>query len=85
MLNTTIYNVMEQHISNESVRKRMKSYSMKQTIELRRAQRLEKISHKGAERGPSKILLAWTMNERPHGHPQQTNQHGQASMLTDHL
>jgi hypothetical protein len=36
MLNITIYNVMEQHILDEEVRTRtMKSYSMKQKMELR--------------------------------------------------
>jgi hypothetical protein len=39
MLNITIYyDVMEQHISNDSVRQKMKSYPMKQTMELRHAQ-----------------------------------------------
>jgi hypothetical protein len=63
MLNITIFDVMEQHITNEEVRVRMKSYSMEQTIELRRpAQWLEKISHMGSDRGPRKILVAWMMN-----------------------
>jgi hypothetical protein len=38
----TIYDVMKQHISNDKVRKRMNSYSMEQTMELRRTQWLEK-------------------------------------------
>jgi hypothetical protein len=77
MLNITIYNVMEQHILNEEVRKRMDSYKMEQTMELRRSRWLEKIRHMGADRGPRKILVAWTMNKRPSGQPQQT--------ITDHL
>jgi hypothetical protein len=85
MLNITIYDVMEQHISNEEVRKRMNSYSMEQTMELRRARWLEKISHMSAERGPRKIIVAWTTNERPRGRPQQTIRHGLAATLTDHL
>jgi exonuclease III len=85
MLNITIYQVMEQHISNKEVRERMKSYTMKQTMELRRARWLEKISHMGPDRGPRKILVAWTTNERPSGRPQQTIRHGLASTLTDHL
>ncbi len=60
MLNITIYDVMEQHISNDTVRERMKSYLMEQTMELRQARWLEKISHMGANRGPRKILVAWT-------------------------
>jgi hypothetical protein len=63
----------------------LKSYSMKQTMELRRAQWLEKISHMGSDRGPRKILVAWTKNERPRRRPQQTICHGLASTLTDHL
>jgi hypothetical protein len=36
MLNITIYNIMEQHISNEEIRKRMESYyKMEQKMELR--------------------------------------------------
>jgi hypothetical protein len=35
MLNITIYKVMEQQISNKEVIKIMKSYLMKQTMELR--------------------------------------------------
>jgi hypothetical protein len=85
MLNITIYNVMEQHISNEEVRERMESYLMKQTMELRHAQWLEKISHMGLDRGPRKILVAWMMNKCPCGHPQQTIRHGLTSTLTDHL
>jgi hypothetical protein len=85
MLNITIYQVMEQHISNDEVRTRMKSYSMKQTMELRRARWLEKISHMGPDRGPRKILVAWTTNERPRGRPQQTIRHGLAATITDHL
>jgi hypothetical protein len=85
MLNVTIYDVMERHISNNSVRKEMKSYSMKQTIELSRARWLEKISHMGAERGPRRMIVAWTTNKCPRGHPQQTIRHGLALTLTDHL
>jgi hypothetical protein len=68
MLNITIYDVIvEQHISNDEVRKRTESYSMEQTMELRRTQWLEKTSHMGAERGPRKILVAWTTNKCPSG------------------
>jgi hypothetical protein len=85
MLNITIYDVMEQHISNDDVRERRRSYSMTQTMELRRARWLEKISHMGANRGPRKILVAWTTNERPSGRPQQTIRHGLARTLTESL
>jgi hypothetical protein len=49
MLNITIYDVMEQHISNDPAsEKKWKSYSMKQSMELRRAQWLERNqSHEG--------------------------------------
>jgi hypothetical protein len=67
MLNITIYDVMEHHISNGNVWERMESYSMEQRMELRCPQWLEKSSHMGAERGPRKNLVAWTMNERPQG------------------
>ncbi len=67
MLNITIYDVMQQHISNKEVRKRMDSYKMEQTMELRRARWLEKICHMRSDRGPRKILVAWTRNERPKG------------------
>jgi hypothetical protein len=63
MLNITIYDV---NITNKDVRTRMKSYSMKQTMALRRAQWLKKISHMGSDRGPRKILVAWMMNKHPH-------------------
>ena len=85
MLNITIYDVMEQHITNDEVRRRMGSYSMEQIMELRRARWLEKLSHMGAERGPRKILVAWTTNQRPRGRPQQTIRHGLAATITDHL
>ena len=85
MLNITIYDVKEQHISNREVRKRMGSYKMEQTMELRRARWLEKISHMGADRGPRKVIVAWTTNERPKGRPQQTIRHGLATTITDHL
>jgi hypothetical protein len=83
--NITIYQVMEQHISNKEVRERMKSYTMKQTIELRRARWLKKISHMGSDRGPRKISVAWMMNEHPSSRPQQMIRHGLALTLTDHL
>jgi hypothetical protein len=57
MLNITIYDVMEQHISNKEVRKRLDSYKIEQTMQLRRARWLEKISHMRANRGPRKILV----------------------------
>ncbi len=85
MLNITIYDVMEQHISNDDVRERTRSYSMKQTMELRRARWLEKISHMGSNKGPKKFLSAWPTNERPHRRPQQMIRHRLASTLTDHL
>jgi hypothetical protein len=72
MLNITIYDVMERHISNSSVREKMQSYSMKQIMELRRARWLDRISHMGADRSPRKILVAWMTNKCPHGSPQQT-------------
>jgi hypothetical protein len=65
--------------------KEMKSYSMKQTMELRCTRWLEKISHMGAERGPRRMIVAWMTNECPCGCPQQTIQHRLASMITDHL
>ncbi len=76
---------MQQHILNEEVRKRMDSYKMEQTMELRRARWLEKICHMRSDRGPRKILVAWTTNKWPKGRPQQTIRHGLASTLTDHL
>jgi hypothetical protein len=65
----------------------MKSYSIEQTMGLRRARWLEKISHMGSDSNPRKILvaLAWMRNECPRGHPQQTIQHGLASTVMDHL
>jgi hypothetical protein len=85
MLNITIYDVMEEHISNNSVREKMMSYSMRQIMELRLARWLEKISHMGADRGSINILVARMTNERLHGHPQQTIQHELAATLTNHL
>ena len=38
-----------------------------------------------SDRGPRKILVAWTMNVRPKGRPQQMIRNGLASTLTDHL
>ncbi len=76
---------MEQHITNKEVRARMISYSIEQTMELRRTRRLEKISHMGLDRGPRRILVAWTTNKRPRSCPQQTIQHRLESTLTDHL
>jgi hypothetical protein len=54
------------------VRKRMESYSMELMMELIGSQWLEKISQMGAERGPTKILVARRTNEHPSGGPQQT-------------
>jgi hypothetical protein len=67
------------------VRKRIDSYKMEQTMELRCARWLENISHMRADRGPRKILVAWTRNERPKERPQQTIRNGQATTITDHL
>jgi hypothetical protein len=58
---------------------------MKQAMELRCAQWLEKITHIGSDRGPRKILVAWRTNKCPRRCPQQTIRHGMASTLTDHL
>jgi hypothetical protein len=74
---------MEQHISNNEVRKIMDSYSIEQTKELKRSRWLKIISHMGAERGPRKILVAWRTNKCPSGRPQQTIHHGLPSIITD--
>jgi hypothetical protein len=83
MLNLTIYEVKEQHITNKEVRKRAgNSYSMQQMMELRRCRWLEKLSKMNDKRGPRKILAAWCPTARPTGKPQQTIRHGYATTLT---
>jgi hypothetical protein len=86
MLNITIYQVKEEKISNRKVRKKLNSCNtISQTIELRRARWLKKISHMNDKRAPRKLIVAWIQNARPTGKPQQTIRHGYATTLQDNL
>ena len=60
MIGITIYDVKAHHISNEKVREELNSfYTFHQSLELRRARCLEKLSLMSCKRGPRNALLSW--------------------------
>jgi len=69
MLNITIYNVKDYHITNDQVREELQCYTIEQSMELRRARWLEKLAHMPMERSPRRLLVAWTPHPRPRGKP----------------
>ena len=86
MLNITIYDVKEQHITNDQVREKMNNcHNLMQMLELRRARWLEKIAHMDETKNTRKFLVAWTSKPRPPGRPQQTSRHSYARTLKNNL
>jgi hypothetical protein len=77
MLNITIYDVQEIHITNIKTREMMnESLSITQMMELRGARWIEKISHANKSRNTTKLFVSWLPTPRPSGRPQQTIRHG---------
>jgi hypothetical protein len=86
MLNITIYDVQENHITNEKIRDKMNnSLTISQMMEIRRARWLEKISHADSNRNTRKLLISWLPTPRPAGRPQQTIRHGYAKTIEEKL
>jgi len=76
MLGITTYDVKDHHMSNKSVREQMEgAYTITQSMDLRRARWLEMLANMTSDRGPRKLLVAWTPTPRPTGRPQQTIRH----------
>ena len=73
MVGITIYDVQDNHISNEQVREELNNcYTYHQSLELRGAGWLEKLALMSCKRGPRNALLSWIYNEpRKHGGQQQ--------------
>jgi hypothetical protein len=86
MLNITIYDVQENHITNTKIREKMnESISITQMMELRRARWLEKISHADQSRNTRILFISWLPTPRPPGRPQQTVRHGYAKTIEGNL
>lgn len=86
MLNITIYQVKENRIKNEEVRRKCGgSQTLAQTMELKRARWLEKIAKMPETRGPRKLFLAWTSDPRPKQRPSQSLRHSYAYTLHKEL
>ena len=64
MVNITIYDVKDNHISNEQVREELTCYRIHQSLELRRARWLEKLAHMNDNRGPKMYCVhGFIMNQ----------------------
>ena len=86
MLNLSIYDVKDLHISNAQIREELGCNTLTQSMELRRARWLEKLANMPETRNPRKILVAWTPNPRPTGRPgAQTIRHAYAHTLEKEL
>ena len=60
MVGITIYDVKDHHISMDLVREELGNcYEIKQSMELRRARWLEKLSTMSYKRGPRQNLCSW--------------------------
>ena len=82
MLNISMLDVKENHITNENVRRDLGNcYTAHQSMELRRARWLEKLAKMDATRNPRKILVAWMPNPRPLGRPFQSTRKAYALTL----
>ena len=86
MVNITIYDVKDNHISNEQVREELTCYKIHQSLELRRARWLEKLARMNDNRGPRNALRSWIFNEpRKQGGQQQHIRTSLSITLTDSL
>ena len=81
MLHLTIYDVKDDRISNEEVRRRMGIYPMETILGLRRARWIEKLANMESTRSPRRILHAWMPQARPTGKPNQTTRKALADEL----
>lgn len=75
ILNITIYDVMEQHITNNQVGERTNILPFKNYLELRRSRWLQKIALISESRNPRRLFGAWIEKKRTIGRPQQTIRH----------
>ena len=64
MVGITIYDVKDNHISNEQVREELTCYKIHQSLELRRARWLEKLAHMNDNRGPKNSLRSWFLTNQ---------------------
>ena len=58
MVGITIYDVKDNHISNEQVREELTCYKFHQSLELQRARWLEKLALMDDNRGPKNALCS---------------------------
>ena len=65
MVGITIYDVKDHHISMDLVREELGNcYEIKQSMELRRARRLEKLSTMSYKKGPRQIFVRGSLTIR---------------------
>ena len=86
MVGITIYDVKDNHISNEQVREELTCYKIHQSLELRKARWLEKLAHMNDNQGPKNALCSWIYKEpRKQGGQQQHIRTSLSITLTDSL
>ena len=87
MANINIYDVMEQHIKNDTIREKLRNCrTLHQTMELKRSKWLQKLANHDYSRNPRKLLKAWLYNvKRPVGRTQQTIKKSLSYTLTNSL
>ena len=83
MVGITIYDVKDHHISMDLVREELGNcYEIKQSMELRRARWLEKLSTMSYKRGPRQIFCSWVFDcPRRAGRQQQQIKHSLSNTL----
>ena len=88
MVGITIYDVKDNHVSNKQVREEPNNncYTFHQSLQLRRAQQLEKLAQTNCNRGPKNALRSWIYNKsRKQGGQQQHIRISLSITLTDSL
>ena len=75
ILNVTIYDVMEKHITNEKVEQDTTIPPFKNFLELLRCNWIQKIAEMPDSRTPRRLLGVWLQKSRCTGRPQQTIRH----------
>ena len=63
MVGITIYDVKDNHISNEQVREELICHKIHLSLELRRVRWLEKVAKMNDNRGPKNALRSWIYNK----------------------
>lgn len=73
--------IEKNHIKNSTILFKLKSNSLHQHMELRRAKWLEKIANMPATQNPRKLFVCWVQEPHVPGRPRQTIRHAYSTTV----